>query len=139
MPIYEYQWEAAHELVEKGILDVYPLSGKIFPGGVAVALRKPAARAELGSLGQPVGFSGRGGRRGGIARWNAGIAGFSKEDADSKKRRRGNLSCTGLPPLDHFNLADDELRALVAVVGGVATNNERHIVVVAASVTRGHG
>ena len=22
-PIYEYQWEAAHELVEKGILDVY--------------------------------------------------------------------------------------------------------------------
>ena len=35
-PIYEFQWEAAHDLIEKGILGVEPLSGRILPGGVAV-------------------------------------------------------------------------------------------------------
>lgn len=35
-PIYDFQWEAAHDLVAAGVVDIEPLSGCIEPGAVVV-------------------------------------------------------------------------------------------------------
>jgi len=33
---FDFQWEAAHDLIQRGVLDISPLSGSISPGDVAV-------------------------------------------------------------------------------------------------------